>query len=244
MVIDLMGSPNFSPYDLTSLRYIGGGGAAMPQAVAQRLWSSSGCATWRATASRRPRRPRTATRPDDPKQQCLGIPLHELRSRASSIRTRWRKWRRASRARSSFTGRWCSPATGSSPRRRRRVHRVRGQALLSHRRPRPRGRGRLLLHHRPAQAHDQCVRLQGVAGRSRGPDVPAIRPSRRPASSRRADSYRGETVKAVVVLRASHKGQVQRAGHHRLVPRAHGGVQGAARSCSSSTRCPRAAAAR
>ena len=37
MVIDLLASPNFDRFDLSSLAYIGGGGAAMPQAVAQRL---------------------------------------------------------------------------------------------------------------------------------------------------------------------------------------------------------------
>ena len=37
MVMDLLASPNFDKYDLSSLVYIGGGGAAMPQAVAQRL---------------------------------------------------------------------------------------------------------------------------------------------------------------------------------------------------------------
>ena len=37
MVIDLLGSPNFDKFDLKSLVHIGGGGAAMPQAVAQRL---------------------------------------------------------------------------------------------------------------------------------------------------------------------------------------------------------------
>jgi acyl-CoA synthetase (AMP-forming)/AMP-acid ligase II len=42
MVIDLLGSPNYRSFDLSSLVYIGGG-AAMPQAVAQRLWTSSAC---------------------------------------------------------------------------------------------------------------------------------------------------------------------------------------------------------
>lgn len=42
MVIDLLGSPNFASYDLSSLVYIGGGGAAMPQAVAQRLLEQYG----------------------------------------------------------------------------------------------------------------------------------------------------------------------------------------------------------
>ncbi|MFL6694232.1 MAG: AMP-binding protein, partial [Ramlibacter sp.] len=42
MVIDLLGSPNFANYDLSSLAHIGGGGAAMPQAVAQRLLEQFG----------------------------------------------------------------------------------------------------------------------------------------------------------------------------------------------------------
>ena len=37
MVIDLLGSPNSASFDLRSLKYVSGGGAAMPQAVAERL---------------------------------------------------------------------------------------------------------------------------------------------------------------------------------------------------------------
>src|SRR3569832_108939 len=37
MVMDLLASPNFDHYDLSSIKHIGGGGASMPQAVAQRL---------------------------------------------------------------------------------------------------------------------------------------------------------------------------------------------------------------
>ena len=58
------------------------------------------------------------------------------------------------------------------------------------------------------------------------------------------DAYRGESVKAVVVLRASAPGPGERAGPHRLVPRAHGRVQGAARGAVRRRRCPRAAPAR
>ncbi|HRY89523.1 MAG TPA: AMP-binding protein, partial [Rubrivivax sp.] len=42
MVIDLFASPNYKRFDLSSLRYIGGGGAAMPHAVAQRLQDEFG----------------------------------------------------------------------------------------------------------------------------------------------------------------------------------------------------------
>src|SRR5690606_35736123 len=36
MIIDLFGSPNIESFDLSSLRYIGGGGAAMPEAIAKK----------------------------------------------------------------------------------------------------------------------------------------------------------------------------------------------------------------
>mgnify|MGYP003694340067 CR=1 FL=1 len=58
------------------------------------------------------------------------------------------------------------------------------------------------------------------------------------------DAYRGETVKAVVVLRAEAKGKTTRRGHHRLGARAHGGLQGAQDRRSSSTRCRSRARAR
>jgi fatty-acyl-CoA synthase len=38
MIIDLLASPRLDQYDLSSLVYIGGGGAAMPQAVAEQLF--------------------------------------------------------------------------------------------------------------------------------------------------------------------------------------------------------------
>ena len=40
MIIDLFASPNYKSFDLSSLRNLGGGGAA-PQAVAQRLQDES-----------------------------------------------------------------------------------------------------------------------------------------------------------------------------------------------------------
>jgi fatty-acyl-CoA synthase len=75
MVIDLLASPDFATFDLSSLSHIGGGGAAMPQAVAQRLLEQFGLhyiegygLTETAAASH-------TNPPDRPKQQCLGIPM-------------------------------------------------------------------------------------------------------------------------------------------------------------------------
>ena len=42
MIIDLFGSPHYKEFDLSSLRRLAGGGAAMPQAVAQRLFEQFG----------------------------------------------------------------------------------------------------------------------------------------------------------------------------------------------------------
>lgn len=75
MIIDLMASPNLNAFDLSSLDYIGGGGAAMPQAVAQRLYEQYGlrfCEGYGLTETAAP----THNNPiDHPKQQCLGVPF-------------------------------------------------------------------------------------------------------------------------------------------------------------------------
>jgi fatty-acyl-CoA synthase len=75
MVIDLMASPNFAQYDLSSLVYIGGGGAAMPQAVAQRLWEQFGLRYVEGYGLTETAAPSHSNPPDAPKQQCLGIPF-------------------------------------------------------------------------------------------------------------------------------------------------------------------------
>ena len=75
MVIDLLGSPSFEKYDLSSLVYIGGGGAAMPQAVAQRLLDLFGLRYVEGYGLTETAAPSHTNPPDAPKQQCLGIPF-------------------------------------------------------------------------------------------------------------------------------------------------------------------------
>ena len=75
MVIDLLGSPNFASFDLSSLVYIGGGGAAMPQAVAQRLFEQYGLRYIEGYGLTETAAPSHSNPPDAPKQQCLGIPF-------------------------------------------------------------------------------------------------------------------------------------------------------------------------
>ncbi|AOG23190.1 long-chain fatty acid--CoA ligase [Acidovorax sp. RAC01] len=75
MIIDLLGSPHFASYDLSSLSYIGGGGAAMPQAVAQRLQEQYGLRYAEGYGLTETAAPSHSNPPDHPKQQCLGIPF-------------------------------------------------------------------------------------------------------------------------------------------------------------------------
>ncbi|MEJ8824159.1 long-chain fatty acid--CoA ligase [Variovorax humicola] len=81
MVIDLLASPNFANYDLSSLTYIGGGGAAMPQAIAQRLLDLYGLKYQEGYGLTETAAPSHANPFENPKQQCLGIPYMSTDSR-------------------------------------------------------------------------------------------------------------------------------------------------------------------
>ncbi len=81
MIIDLFGNPNIGDYDLSSLTFLSGGGAAMPEAVAQKVknvWSLDfiegyGLSETIAASHSNP--------PHRPKKQCLGIPICDTDSR-------------------------------------------------------------------------------------------------------------------------------------------------------------------
>ena len=75
MVIDLFASPNYRHFDLSSLRYIGGGGAAMPQAVAQRLQDEFGLTFAEGYGLTETAAPSHSNPIERAKLQCLGIPF-------------------------------------------------------------------------------------------------------------------------------------------------------------------------
>ncbi len=81
MVIDLFGSPNVKSFDLASLRYLSGGGAAMPQAVAQRLRDEFGITFAEGYGLTETAAPSHANPPERAKLQCLGIPIFGVDSR-------------------------------------------------------------------------------------------------------------------------------------------------------------------
>ena len=74
MVIDLLASPNLDQYDLSSIVHIGGGGAAMPQAVAQRLLERYGLHYLEGYGLTETAAPSHFNPYGASKQQCLGIP--------------------------------------------------------------------------------------------------------------------------------------------------------------------------
>ncbi len=81
MVIDLFASPNYRGFDLSSLRNLSGGGAAMPQAVAQRLLDEFGLTFAEGYGLTETAAPTHANPPDRAKLQCLGIPIFGVDSR-------------------------------------------------------------------------------------------------------------------------------------------------------------------
>ena len=81
MIIDLFGSPNYASFDLSSLKYASGGGATMPQAVAERLKREFGIEFAEGYGLTETAAPTHANPPERPKLQCLGIPIFGTDSR-------------------------------------------------------------------------------------------------------------------------------------------------------------------
>ena len=75
MVVDLLGSPNLDRYDLSRLAFIGGGGAAMPEAVAERLHDTYGLEFVEGYGLTDTSGPTHLNPPQRPTLQCLGIPF-------------------------------------------------------------------------------------------------------------------------------------------------------------------------
>ena len=81
MIMDLFGSPNYRQFDLSSLRMLNGGGAAMPQAVAQRLQDEFGLTFAEGYGLTETAAPTHSNPPERVKLQCLGIPFFGVDSR-------------------------------------------------------------------------------------------------------------------------------------------------------------------
>jgi fatty-acyl-CoA synthase len=75
MAIDFLANPELGRYDLSSLQRIGGGGAAMPEAVAQRLKDLTGLDYVEGYGLSETIGPTHINPSGHPRKQCLGIPV-------------------------------------------------------------------------------------------------------------------------------------------------------------------------
>ncbi|PUE31887.1 long-chain fatty acid--CoA ligase [Limnohabitans sp. Jir72] len=207
MVIDLLGSSNLQNYDLTSLTYIGGGGAAMPEAVAQRLLDQFGLRYVEGYGLTETAAPSHTNPPDAPKKQCLGIPFMSVTSRIVDPETLvelpvGESGEIVTSGPQVFKGYWKRPdATASAFFER---------DGLSFFRTGDMGRvdeeGYFFMT-------DRLKRMINASGFKVWPAEVEALMFRHPAIQEACiiatrDAYRGESVKAVVVLRQDHKGQI------------------------------------
>jgi fatty-acyl-CoA synthase len=81
MAIDFLANPKVRDYDISSLRLIGGGGAAMPEAVAQKLLDLTGLKYVEGYGLSETIAPTHINPPQRPMKQCLGIPIFDTDSR-------------------------------------------------------------------------------------------------------------------------------------------------------------------
>jgi fatty-acyl-CoA synthase len=207
MVIDLLASPNFDRYDLSSLVHIGGGGAAMPQAVAQRLLEQFGLRYVEGYGLTETAAPSHSNPPDHPKQQCLGIPFMSTEARVIDPETLrevpvGEQGEIIISGPEVFQGYWKRPEATADAFIEfdgRRFFRSGDLGRMDE-------DGYFFLT-------DRLKRMINASGFKVWPAEVEALMFRHPAIQEACiiaarDSYRGETVKAVVVLRASHKGQV------------------------------------
>ena len=207
MVIDLLGSPNFDKFNLKSLVHIGGGGAAMPQAVAQRLLDLYGLSYSEGYGLTETAAPSHNNPPDSPKQQCLGIPFMSVDARVVDPETLeevppGQSGEIVMHGPQIFNGYWKRPDATEAA-----FFDMDGKRFF---RSGDLGRvdedGYFFIT-------DRLKRMINASGFKVWPAEVEALMFKHPAIQEACiistrDAYRGETVKAVVVLRASHKGQL------------------------------------
>ena len=79
MVVDFLNNPDLDNYDLSSLTRMVGGGAAMPEAIAQKM-IDRGITYFEGYGLSETIAPTHINPVDQPKKQCLGIPVFDTDS--------------------------------------------------------------------------------------------------------------------------------------------------------------------
>ena len=81
MMVDFLSNPKLPSYDLSSLRVLGGGGAAMPEALARKLEDVIGLPFVEGYGLSETMAPSHINPPHRPKRQCAGIPFFNTDAR-------------------------------------------------------------------------------------------------------------------------------------------------------------------
>ena len=81
MIVDFLANPDLGKYDLSSIVRIGGGGAAMPEAVAEKVEQTLGLPFLEGYGLTETSAPSHANPVHRPKRQCAGIPYFDTDSR-------------------------------------------------------------------------------------------------------------------------------------------------------------------
>jgi fatty-acyl-CoA synthase len=88
MIVDLISNFDASRHDISSLRIVGGGGAAMPEAVAARMHELIGLTYIEGYGMTETLAPTHINPGDRPKAQCLGLPIFDTDARIIDPETR------------------------------------------------------------------------------------------------------------------------------------------------------------
>jgi len=80
MVVDLLSHPEAMKHDVSSLKWVFGGGAAMPEAIAQKLFDVCGVHYIEGYGMTETISQTHINPPQNPKKQCLGIPAFDTES--------------------------------------------------------------------------------------------------------------------------------------------------------------------
>ncbi len=85
MLVDFLSNPSLKKYDLSSLQVLGGGGAAMPEALARRLEEVIGLPFVEGYGLSETMAPTHINPPHRPKRQCGGIPFYNTDARVIDL---------------------------------------------------------------------------------------------------------------------------------------------------------------
>jgi fatty-acyl-CoA synthase len=207
MVIDFLANPRLNEYDLSSLQRVSGGGAAMPAAVGERLQQLVGSPYIEGYGLTETIAPTHINPLDRPKRQCLGIPIFNTESRVVDPETlqelpSGQVGEIVTHGPQVFQGYWRNEAATEAAfvtLEGKRFFRTGDLGYVDE-------DGYFFLV-------DRLKRMINASGFKVWPAEVEAQMYQHPAIQEACviaakDAHRGETVKAVVVLRAAHKGKV------------------------------------